>query len=158
MADMRVYLVQHGHALSNQIDPQRPLSERGRQDIVNLAKFLQGKTDVSLVLHSGKTRAQQSAELLAKFLSRETSVEPFSALNPNDSLADLLSWLVIRQSETLIVGHLPYLSRLVAKLVCGSEQNDIVKFNPGSLVCLESSQAPSWRISWMIGAEQLIET
>ncbi len=30
---MRLYLVQHGHALSKKVDPKRALSERGRKDV-----------------------------------------------------------------------------------------------------------------------------
>ena len=33
---MRLYLVQHGEAVAKEVDPDRPLSEHGREDIVRL--------------------------------------------------------------------------------------------------------------------------
>ena len=68
---MRLYLVQHGEALPKQVDPERPLSERGRSDVARVADFLKGAgIRVTRVAHSGKTRARQTAELLASFVRR----------------------------------------------------------------------------------------
>lgn len=30
---MRIYLVQHGLAIPKEVDPERPLSEQGREDV-----------------------------------------------------------------------------------------------------------------------------
>lgn len=40
---MRLYLVQHGEAVSEEIDPARSLSEKGKTDISKIAKFLKEK-------------------------------------------------------------------------------------------------------------------
>src|SRR5688572_29245639 len=37
---MRLYLVQHGEAVPEQVDPQRPLSEAGRRDVQAMARLL----------------------------------------------------------------------------------------------------------------------
>jgi phosphohistidine phosphatase len=37
----------------------------------------------------------------------------------------------------MIVGHLPFLGKLVALLVTGSEENEIVEYQVGSIVCIE---------------------
>ena len=37
---MRIYLTQHGLAVPKDIDPDRPLSEQGREDVRRLAEFL----------------------------------------------------------------------------------------------------------------------
>ena len=39
---MRLYLVQHGDALSKQTDPQRPLSEAGRRHVAAMGNLLAG--------------------------------------------------------------------------------------------------------------------
>ena len=51
---MRVYLVQHGDAVPKEVDPDRPLSDTGRQDIERLAKFLNriGRTTKTLSLET----------------------------------------------------------------------------------------------------------
>ena len=136
------------------MDPSRPLSERGRLDIQNLANFLQGKIAVSLVIHSGKMRAQQTAEIIVSTLSRNTQIDSFPALNPNDPLETLILWLEGRQEDALVVGHLPYLSRLIDWLVAGAESDDIVEFSPGTLVCLHKNLS-AWSIQWMIRPELL---
>ena len=37
---MRLFLVQHGNALTKDMDPERGLSESGKQDVANVAAFL----------------------------------------------------------------------------------------------------------------------
>ena len=66
---MRIYLTQHGLAVPKDVDPDRPLSEQGRQDVQRLADFLKNTgAQVEQVLHSGKTRAEQTATILAPAL------------------------------------------------------------------------------------------
>ena len=72
---MKLYLVQHGDALAKDIDADRPLSEKGQSDVKRIASFLAGRMEVSRVMHSGKTRAQQTAELLADSMASELPVE-----------------------------------------------------------------------------------
>jgi phosphohistidine phosphatase len=56
---MRLYLVQHGDAVSEQSDPERPLSVAGRRDVEAVARLL-ASNDIRAerVAHSGKLRAQ----------------------------------------------------------------------------------------------------
>ena len=52
---MRIYLTQHGLAAPNDVDPDRPLSEQGREGVRRLADFLgSAGIEVEQVLHSGK--------------------------------------------------------------------------------------------------------
>lgn len=69
---MRLYLVQHGEAKKEEEDPLRPLSERGREDVQRVAKYVE-KLDIkaSIIFHSGKLRAKQTAEILAEKLNIE---------------------------------------------------------------------------------------
>ena len=63
---MKLFLVQHGEARAKDADPDRPLSEKGREDIKKTAEFLK-KTGQKpdLIWHSSKTRAIQSAEIIS---------------------------------------------------------------------------------------------
>ncbi|MES9849230.1 MAG: histidine phosphatase family protein, partial [Candidatus Thiodiazotropha sp.] len=59
---MKLYLVQHGEACKKEVDPDRPLTDRGREDIDRLATFLkQAGIRPDRVVHSGKLRAMQTA-------------------------------------------------------------------------------------------------
>src|SRR5713101_8922035 len=56
-ARMKLYLLQHGDALLEEVNPDRPLSERGLEDVRRLAEFVWNHgIHVKHVYHSGKTR------------------------------------------------------------------------------------------------------
>src|SRR5207247_11105959 len=63
---MRVYLVQHGKAKPAEEDPSRGLTGEGYAEVKQIADFLAGlRITVSLIQHSGKKRAEETAHLLA---------------------------------------------------------------------------------------------
>lgn len=152
---MRVYLIQHGDALSKDVDPERALSGVGCADIERLAVFLE-KTDLAVtrVLQSGKTRARQTAEILATRLAPMVVIEAASGIDPLDDPEPLARQLEASEESIAIVGHLPFLGKLVSRLVAGNEAADIVSFQPGSVVCLERSE-DKWTIAWMLRPELL---
>ena len=152
---MRLYLVQHGEALAKDVDPERALSETGQTDVSRLAAFLKGRVRVSAVMHSGKTRARQSAELLAAALAPGLPVEAVSGIQPKDAVEPFMQLISTAGKDTLVVGHLPFMAKLVARLVSGSEETDIVAYRPGSMVCLHSENGADWQIAWMIRPELL---
>ncbi|MCW8955746.1 MAG: phosphohistidine phosphatase SixA [Gammaproteobacteria bacterium] len=152
---MRLYLVQHGEACTKQIDPERPLTDQGKADINRLASFLQqAAIRVECVIHSGKLRAQQTAECLAKSIAPDVKLEISNLINPNDA-PDSFDWQSICQDRnTLVVGHLPFLEKWLSVLLLGDEKPMISAYQPGSMVCLESDQG-QWRIKWMLSPELL---
>jgi phosphohistidine phosphatase len=153
---MRLYLVQHGEALPKDVDPDRPLSEKGRDDARRLARFLGGcGIRVSRVLHSGKTRARETAELLASTVLPGKDVETSAGLDPNDPVGAMAERVGAWEQDVLVVGHLPFMDELVARLVTGSEGRGGVAFKPASLVCLERGEQGDWRIVLMLRPEFL---
>ncbi len=153
---MKLYLVQHGEACAKDVDPDRPLTDQGRQDVKRLAAFLeQAGVRVVRVIHSGKLRAAQTAERLANALAPGVEPETSGLINPNDN-PKAFDW----QSEswdkdTLIVGHLPFMTRLLSHLVVEDEDMFITAYKPGSVVCLERGDDAHWHIDWMIRPELL---
>lgn len=153
---MRLYLVQHGEALPKEVDPERPLSETGRDDARRLGAFLGGcGIRVSRVLHSGKTRARETAELLAATVLPGKDVEASAGLDPNEPVDAMVERLGAWERDVLVVGHLPFMDKFVARLVTGHEDRGAVAFKPGSLVCLERSDQGDWRIVVMLRPEFL---
>ena len=62
------------------------------------------------------------------------------------------TWL----DDTLVVGHEPFMSRFVSRLVLGREQPTIVDFTPGTIVCLARRPVTgAWCIGWMLVPEVL---
>jgi len=148
---MKLYLTQHGEAHSKEQDPNRPLTSKGVDDVERIALFLkQAGVQVKRIIHSGKLRAKQTAEQLAKQFASDIELETTGIINPNDSPETFAwqsgSW----EDDTLIVGHLPFLARLVSHLINGEEEPVMVAFQPGSVVCLERVKDEQWVINWMI--------
>ncbi len=149
---MRLYLLQHGEAVPEKVNPDRPLTDRGERDVRKIASFLKdaGVGPVPIV-HSEKTRARQTAEILASALGSE--IREREKLGPNDAVQDLAEELSATREDLMIVGHLPYLARL-ASLVMGSEKS-ILAFRPGGVVCIERSGENLWQVAWMVTPELL---
>ncbi|MCG6885994.1 MAG: phosphohistidine phosphatase SixA [Proteobacteria bacterium] len=153
---MKLFLVQHGEALSKEIDPDRPLSEAGWRDVQKLADFLSHlDMGVQRVWHSGKTRAEQTAGLLAQAILPHGQAESVSGLAPNDDVIAFAARLDTGGPATVLVGHLPFMARLTANLLVGDPQTELVTFKPGSMVCLEYTEGDGWRLDWMLRPELL---
>ena len=152
---MKLYLVQHGEACTKEVDPDRPLTDQGIKDIDRLATFLnKAGIKVDRVIHSGKLRAFQTAERLAKVVAPGVELESSGLLNPNDN-PKAFDWQSESWSkETLVVGHLPFMAKLVAHLLIQNENKLITAYRPGSIVCLEHNDE-HWQIIWMIRPELL---
>ena len=106
--------------------------------------------EVDAVWHSGKARAQQTAELLAEAVSARDRVVQREGLGPKDHVATTKQALEKAGRDVMIVGHLPFLGKLAALFVTGSEANEIVEFQYGSIVCIERRDEGKWKIAWMI--------
>lgn len=153
---MRLYLLQHGDSVPETADPERPLSEKGRLDVKRLARFLGWSTlRVKRVIHSGKTRARQSAELMAHEMAEGAVPEAITGINPNDPVDPAAVLAAAWQEDTLLVGHMPFLGKLASRLLAGDEIRVAVAFQPGSLACLERDQNGRWSLAWMLRPELL---
>ena len=141
---MRLYLVQHGEAVAKEIDSERPLSEHGAGDIQRLAGWLAERgVRVSRILHSGKTRARQTAERLADALAPARPIEVMPGLAPKDPVEPILAEIDDWREDVVLVGHQPFMGRLVSALL-KCDERAVVAFRPGTLVCLESDGSSDW--------------
>jgi phosphohistidine phosphatase len=155
---MRLYLVQHGAAVPEQEDPARPLSAAGRRDVETVARLLDGAgVRVARVVHSGKLRAQQTAELLAACMATDPVPETTAGLNPNDPVEPVARAAANWAGDTVLVSHLPFMAKLVARLVLGDEARPVVVYTPGTVVCLEQVDEVGWAIAWMVRPELLAD-
>jgi len=153
---LRLYLVQHGEAKRKEEDPARPLTDSGREEVERVASYA-AKIGVKVerILHSGKLRAQQTAEIMAKHLKPPKGVEKTDELEP---LADPKVWaerLKKVEENLMLVGHLPHLSRLTSLLLTDREAVELVAFRMGGIVCLERDEEGKWRVQWIIRPETL---
>ncbi len=153
---MRLYLVQHGEAAPKDVDPDRPLTSAGRADVEALARFLERQgVSADRVVHSGKTRARETAEALARGIAPQAAIETAAGLAPNDPVEPIAAEAQGMAEDTVLVGHLPFMARLASRLLTGREEPAVAAFRPGSLLCLERDEAGAWTVAWMIRPELL---
>ena len=160
---MRLYLVQHGTAVPKDKDPERPLSKAGQTDVSRVASFLgRSGVHVARVLHSGKLRAQETALLLAEVISPGRLVEESAApIGPNEATDKLIAFIeswpdADTIGDIMVVGHLPFMSKIVSQLVVTEQDTVVVHFQPGTVVALERGEnGGGWTISWVMRPELL---
>ena len=150
---MNLYLVQHGEAEPESIDPARPLSARGRDEVRCVATFA-GRLGLPVrqIRHSGKTRAEQTATLFAEALSPREGVVAVSGLAPKDEPRPTADALAREPQPLMLVGHLPFMARLAGLLVGGDVERPPVQFRMGSIVCL-TREDERWLVAWMLTPE-----
>jgi phosphohistidine phosphatase len=150
---MKLYLVQHAKAASEQVDPQRGLTEEGRREIKRIAAFIKpSNLSVDCLWHSGKKRAEQTAEVLAEAIKAKTQTSR-NGLGPNDDVTALKDALILADGDIMVVGHLPFLSKLASLLLAGSESADTVAFRNAGIVALGRSDKNQWQIEWVVTPE-----
>ncbi len=150
---MRVYLVRHGRAAMEKINGERPLTGEGRRDVEKMAG-LAGKLGISPgeVWESGKLRATQTAQILAGALPSGTPVISRRGLAPNDPVDAVKDELDSRTGDLMIVGHLPFLPKLVSALLGRPGKQEAVSFRAGGMACLKGSRG-QWQIAWLVMPE-----
>jgi phosphohistidine phosphatase len=156
---MFLYLIQHGEARKEEEDPSRPLSDKGAQDAEKTAAYLSRLgVVVKDILHSGKLRAKQTAEIMARSLAPVS----FRNLSETDGLAPLDDpgiWddrLKYMAYDIMLVGHLPHLGRLSSLLLCGDREKAVISFKMGCVVCMERDGEGIWSVRWMVTPDILL--
>ena len=153
---MKLYLVQHAKAASKDIDPARSLTEEGLRNIQKVAAFIKSlNLSVDYLWHSGKKRAQQTAEVLVEAVEVRTETTGRDGLAPNDDVTALKGELMSAQQDIMIVGHLPFLNKLASLLLTGCESSNTVAFRQGGIVYLEYTGDNQWQLDWMVTPEIL---
>ena len=153
---MKIYLVQHGEAAAKEVEPERPLTEQGMKEVQRIAGALKrAGVEVKRVIHSGKLRAQQTAEILAIEIAPRLQLETSDLINPNDNPGAFDLQTDVGNTDAVVVGHLPFMAKLVSHLVTGVESQTLVAYQPGSIVCLELIEKDNWQINWMLRPELL---
>jgi phosphohistidine phosphatase len=151
---MKVYLVQHAEAKSKQEDPDRPLSDLGRANIEKVASYLADHAEIELdcIYHSGKTRALQTAEVLGNHLHPRNGLDGAEGLQPLDDPKIWADKLSETNSNVMLVGHLPHMSKLAATLVCNDPDRKVIDFINAGVVCIgtDDDGRKDWSVRWIM--------
>lgn len=151
---MKLYLMRHGEYLSEDPREGGALSENGKASIRRIANFLShANLHVANIFHSGKLRAQQTAELVAAGFICPKLTQARTGINPMDEVTQFANEMAGQEEDVLIVGHMPFMGRLIAKLLTGNADKEMVMLQTGSVVCLEKIENGRWLINWMLSPE-----
>ncbi len=148
---MKIYLIQHGHSLSKEEDPKRSLSEKGKEDLKKVAKFLEGQgIKVKTLIHSKKERAIQTAHIISQDIEILQGPEEIDGLSPLDDPKIIFERIKDYEDDIMIVGHLPHLSKLASLILLGDESKELIRFQQGGVVCIEGDWSNGFKICWMV--------
>jgi phosphohistidine phosphatase len=154
---VNLYLVQHGEAKTKAEDPDRALTDTGKELSEKTACFAaeEARVSVDAVFHSDKIRARETAEIMAAYLCPAKGVSEEKDLSPNDDPHEWAARLEERLEDIMLVGHLPHLSRLASILLTGNDGQDVIDFQNSGIVFLKRGESGLWRLNWMVVPEIL---
>lgn len=137
---MHLYLMQHGAAFSDQIDPGRALSPVGQDQVrrSSLAMKTMGLA-LDLILCGAKKRACQTARIVAEALGHPAHlVRETEAFRPMATAQEMFACLEDEargRGSVLVAGHLPALSVLASALLSSAPVG--LQFENGGLTRLD---------------------
>jgi len=148
---MALFLAQHGKSQPKDMDPGQGLSPEGIVEVERMATSARAQgLRVGRIVHSTKKRARQTAEIFAAALEPAGGVLEQEGLKPLDDPAAFAA-TIAETDDLLVVGHLPFMEKLVAYLVTGSMEPFVLKFINAGIVCLDRDPAGGrWFIRWTI--------
>ena len=162
---MIIFLVRHSHALADQEDSRRPLSERGRETTKEVAGFFRASgalAQVHAVWHSPLARSRETANLLVKELGLDGLLIEAPGLLPEDNPVPIADRLDQAAQTVMIVGHEPQLGALATLLVSGKVKPVGFEFKKSAVLALErtgrchkKSGRACWRVRWHFSPELL---
>jgi phosphohistidine phosphatase len=128
---VELFLVRHGIAEEPEVaealgrgDPERRLTEEGKEKTARIAKAFAKKIDkVSVLLHSPYHRAQETAQIFGLEFPEAEQIE-VAHLRPHDSCEDAVKMLqdYIQFPSVMVVGHEPHLGGLLSLLLLGDRR------------------------------------
>lgn len=163
---MNLYVLRHGIAVERgtpgfKTDAERPLTPKGRRQLRQIAAALQNlDLDFNLILSSPFLRARQTAEIVAKSLKLKQCLALSDELTPGgnpEALIQQLNELKPAPEDVLLVGHEPYLSQLIGRLISGGATADI-GLKKGGLGKLETTSLRFGQcatLAWLLTPKQM---
>lgn len=158
---MNIYILRHGIAVERGTegfaqDSDRPLTGKGRRQLRKSAAAMKRmKLRFDLILSSPYERARTTAEIVAEELKLKKRLKLTDALkceNDPQSIIAEMARLKPRPKNLLLVGHEPYLSQLISRLVSGN-RDVAMDFKKGGFCKLEMEklgEGGGARLVWLL--------
>lgn len=147
---MKLYLVQHAEAKTEEQDPERSITPKGRQDTIRIAEMAQNAgLKVSEIRHSGKTRAKQTAGILGQYIEVADGVREVAGIGPVDDVKPVADEITAGDKDLMLVGHLPFMERIAGYMITGDADHKVIDFHNAGLVCLKRDRE-AWIVDWIV--------
>ncbi|MCK5706341.1 MAG: phosphohistidine phosphatase SixA [Candidatus Aureabacteria bacterium] len=139
---MKLYIIRHGDAVSKSTDLLRPLSEVGKVQSKKIGAFLNRlKIAPAIMMHSTKTRAEQTANIISEKIGYYGPVNVREELSPDYPIDIIAKEILESNEDTVIIGHLPFLSYLTSYLLSKKDGTSFCDFNEATVICLEKNNS-----------------
>lgn len=157
---MKIYLIRHSNAVDHgapgyEEDSTRPLTEKGREKMRQIASALKG-LDIhpDLIVSSPYVRARETAEIVAKMLKYKKNLLFSDALVPMGESEKIIGEINEKYpvDELVLVGHEPCLSMLIGTLTAGNADLAIT-LKKGGVCCLATDDLRTDRtaaLEWLL--------
>lgn len=146
MLIMEIYLVRHGSPYAKMEDPERRLNDDGIKESHQVGKvFKQFYMDLDMIASSPKTRARQTAEIIAEEVGySKNQIKITKALEPTVPAEEAISYLkdFTDKNRILLVGHLPSIGEIASELISGNA-NISMHFEAGGVCRVDVKQIPT---------------
>lgn len=147
---MELFFAQHGKAVSKEEDPDRPLTEEGRQETRRTAQRMAASgVPVHEIWHSGKLRARETAEIFAQALGPIRELRARDDLGPTDDPTSAVEAARTSGNAVLLVGHKPFMSRLPSLLLTGDPEAGAVDVRHSAVGALKETDE-GWALRWYL--------
>lgn len=114
---MQLFWTRHAQAKSASLDKLRDLSDFGKRQAENLAKYIESlNSPPKKIYASTYNRAQQTAQIIAERLNLK--INTLEGITPVDDPKFALAHLASFNEDALVVTHQPLWSRVYAELMC----------------------------------------
>jgi len=146
-----LFLVHHAEAVGPEVDTRRPLSPRGQAHAARLAAGAAAHgARPSVVWHSGKLRARQTADAFWQACNALAEFSAIPDLQPDDPPVRMRDRLAGESRDILITGHFPHLPKLWSLLL--ADRCDVTAgFPQHGVVALERGpNDDDWKEIWRL--------
>ena len=139
-----LYLVRHGEAGFAATDAQRPLTDRGRAHVEEVAKrFVEQQMPLpAMILASPLLRAQQTAEIWAAVLGNAVKIVTEPMVVPEGNIISFSRKLADQDQPWLVASHFPFVPGLASYLLAGQKDRVHLSVPTGTIISLEPEAEP----------------
>jgi phosphohistidine phosphatase len=162
---MNLYILRHGIAVEHgaagyENDDERPLTSKGERKIWTIAEAMKAlEISFDLILSSPLVRARETAEIVAAALKAKKRLELTDTLAHQESAKPLVDFLNDQGAvdDILLVGHEPFLSRLISLLISGDSEASVLLKKGGfcKLSTEELNHGQCATLEWLLTPKQM---